>query len=213
MFPDFDNLMIKVDLIHNIRGELYPDELSITEGMISKRKEEFKAGRLLAKKILENFNVNCFPILQNNDRTPIWPEGIVGSISHDHKRCIVAVCANSDYKSVGVDVETNKRIKSQLWNRICTDHELTEINKMMPSLRQQFAAIIFSAKESFYKCQYPLTKQFVNFHDVEIHIDKNKNQFSVIPAHLPQNYPDPDQFIGYYELHSTFIKTLCLIKN
>ncbi len=39
---------------------------------------------------------------------------------------------------------------------------------MNPAVRAETAALIFSAKEAFYKCQYTLTKEFLEFQDVEL---------------------------------------------
>jgi len=41
----------------------------------------------------------------------------------------------------------------------------------LPQLQQAMAAtLIFSAKEAFYKCQYPLVRERLNFHDVTVEV-------------------------------------------
>ncbi len=207
-----DNVIIKEDLISNLDSQLYSEELEKTNGMLPGRLKEFSAGRFLANDALKVLNIKDFPLLQGEDRTPVWPEGIAGSISHNHEYCMVAVCKKSDYKSVGVDIETITRLKSNLWSRICTSKEISQTREIMPSLRKQFIAIIFSAKESFYKCQYPVTHKFINFHDIEIEIDKTNSQFIINPVKIPDNFPPIEQFAGYYKLHSDCVKTLCLLR-
>jgi len=41
-------------------------------------------------------------------------------------------------------------------------------------------ALVFSAKECLYKCQYALSKKWVGFHDVTISVNPNKNEFEAI---------------------------------
>ena len=40
------------------------------------------------------------------------------------------------------------------------------------------ARLIFSAKESVYKCQFPLTRRFIEFHEVRVRFHAN-SEFSV----------------------------------
>ena len=39
------------------------------------------------------------------------------------------------------------------------------------------ATLFFSAKEAFYKCQYPLTQRFLGFQDVEVEFELRRNCF------------------------------------
>jgi 4'-phosphopantetheinyl transferase EntD len=44
---------------------------------------------------------------------------------------------------------------------------------------------MFSAKEAFYKCQFALTEEWVEFRDVSIHLDvrdAHTGAFTVVPA-------------------------------
>ena len=47
-------------------------------------------------------------------------------------------------------------------------------------------AIMFSAKEAFYKCQYPLTECYLGFHDAAVTIDRQGETFRLtLLADLP----------------------------
>ena len=39
--------------------------------------------------------------------------------------------------------------------------------------------VYFSAKEAFYKCQYPITKQFLDFQDATLTLDWRRGSFRV----------------------------------
>ncbi len=42
--------------------------------------------------------------------------------------------------------------------------------------------LIFSAKESLYKCFYPLVKRFFGFHAVELELDPKRQRFCFKPT-------------------------------
>ena len=59
------------------------DKPSRFDHMVPKRKCEFLSGRICARLAqIELGNSEIFQIRQNEDRSPIWPEDMIGSISH-----------------------------------------------------------------------------------------------------------------------------------
>jgi 4'-phosphopantetheinyl transferase EntD len=72
------------------------------------------------------------------------------------------------YRGVGIDIETIGRVDSKLWPTLFTDSEINYFTSVEPALRDAETTVFFSAKEAFYKCQYPMTQQWVGFHDVEL---------------------------------------------
>ena len=93
----------------------------------TQRMLDFSTGRYCARNAMEALGISPQAVLMDG-RLPIWPEGIVGSISHSRKLC-GAVAARLDcYYSVGLDIEEVSRFSPSLWNSICTDAELAEAN-------------------------------------------------------------------------------------
>jgi 4'-phosphopantetheinyl transferase EntD len=162
-----------------IQGSIYPEEETFIQKAVPKRKQEFTAGRLCARRALAKIGISNFPILIGKDRTPIWPSGIAGSISHCKGYCGVAVVQKTDIESIALDVESVGQVKRGIWKHFCNQQELSWINSLPEDQQQKNAALIFSTKECFYKCQYPITKKWLNFHDVTISIDSNQNEFEV----------------------------------
>ena len=134
----------------------------------AKREREFFAGRRCAAKLLAQRGVYQ-PVGVNSDRSPNWPEGTVGSISHSDRWTIACVGTNDLFRSVGIDTEPIMSHESarQIKNDVATK---AEMNRLASSGLSETAALtlIFSAKESYYKCWYPITKRFLEFRDVEI---------------------------------------------
>lgn len=147
---------------------LYPQEQALLGRSVPKRVDEFTAGRLCARRVLAQLGVHRFPLLIGEKREPLWPENIVGSITH----CSGFRAAVAGYKSellgVGIDCEAVERLDSKLWKRIMTPEESHWINSLPSQQQLKYATLIFSAKESFYKCQYAITKQWVGFEDAAL---------------------------------------------
>jgi enterobactin synthetase component D len=69
--------------------------------------------------------------------------------------------------SLGIDLESFDKIHTGLYEKICTSKELRLLDGLSPPLND-LVAMVFSAKESIYKCIYPIGKTFFYFHDAEI---------------------------------------------
>tara|TARA_Y100001958_G_C20865638_1_gene302007 strand:- start:140 stop:478 length:339 start_codon:yes stop_codon:yes gene_type:complete len=69
---------------------------------------------------------------------------------------------------VGIDIETIGRVEPKLWPTLFTERETRYFTSLPPETVALETTLFFSAKESFYKCQYPLTQSWVGFQDVEV---------------------------------------------
>ena len=61
---------------------LLAEEMRHLGASVDKRKREFAAGRLCARRLLAEFGITDFPVRVADDRQPLWPESLVGSITH-----------------------------------------------------------------------------------------------------------------------------------
>lgn len=160
-----------------VRETCYPEEEAYVRNAMPKRRQEFTAGRLCARRALTQFGVKNLPLLVGKYREPIWPPGIVGSISHTERYCGVAIAWKTEIESLGLDVELTRKLSGDYWKQICTRQELSWINSLPSDRRQENAALIFSAKECLYKCQYAISKRWLDFHDVTITVNPDIGEF------------------------------------
>jgi 4'-phosphopantetheinyl transferase EntD len=165
-----------------VREAFYPEEEAYVRNAVPKRRQEFAAGRLCARSALARFGVKNFPLLAGKNREPVWPPGIVGSISHTDRYCGVAIAWKTKFESLGLDVELARIIDEYYWKKICTRKELAWITSLPSDRRQENAALIFSAKECLYKCQYAISKKWLNFHAVMITVNPDIGEFEAIFA-------------------------------
>ncbi len=142
------------------------------------RAAERDAGRRAALRALRRLGCHEGALDSQANGAPVWPRGFVGSISHTVGQCISIVARRDDFVSVGVDIEPFIGIPPDLWSTICTPAELDWL-RYGRNDQEDLARLIFSAKESVYKCQFPETDRFLEFTDVRLCLDLCSHHFSV----------------------------------
>ena len=145
---------------------LLPEEAACLGRAVPKRVQEFAAGRLCARRALAEFGVTDFPVRVASDRQPLWPEFLVGSITHTDGYCAAVVAERRRLSAIGVDCEVMGRVTRELWPSIFGPEESRWLDSLAQSERVAAVTLLFAAKEAFYKCQYPLVGEWLNFHDL-----------------------------------------------
>jgi 4'-phosphopantetheinyl transferase EntD len=147
---------------------LLPEEKRHLGRAVRQRVQEFAAGRMCARRLLAEFGFGDFPVEVADDRRPLWPDPLVGSITHTAGFCAAVVAPKDTFSAVGIDSEIAGSVKRELWRGICTPSETAWLRSLPESQQTAAATLIFSAKEAFYKCQYPLAREHLGFHDATV---------------------------------------------
>ena len=176
---------------------LLPEEQAISESFGSqKRRAEFTMGRIYAHVALSRFGLESEPILRNPEtREPCWPDSIWGSITHSAGFAAVAVGLKKEIKGVGIDLESFSRsIDFNIRRHVCVYSEIEWLESLPTKQANRSLRIIFSAKESIFKCLYPSTKTYLTFKDAAVSVNKTEKNFSFIifksfPGIIQQGFP------------------------
>jgi 4'-phosphopantetheinyl transferase EntD len=193
-------------------ADLLPGEAVYVAKAVPKRINEFAAGRACARRALATFGMPGAVLLAAPDRQPLWPTGFVGSITHTAGFCAAAVAPRGKFSALGLDSEQSGAPTADLWPTLCRPEELDWVDSLPPDERPAAVTLIFSSKEAVYKCQYPVTGEWLDFHDLQIDVldwGSGRGRFVVRPtrpikiaAALPE---------GRYSFHEQFISTaLCI---
>src|SRR5688572_29041761 len=150
---------------------LYPEEAALIRQAVLSRRQQFTAGRQLARQAWQALGRDAAPLLNDARRVPIWPSGLVGTITHTQTWCGAAVAFASDVSGLGADVEASTPLELALWERVCRPEEQTFLNARPEALRGLLAKGIFSAKESIYKALYPAVRIFLDFQGMSIALE------------------------------------------
>jgi 4'-phosphopantetheinyl transferase EntD len=147
--------------------------------MAEKRLREFRLGRACVREGLARLGVSDFPFLNGEDRAPIWPPGIVGSLTHCRELCAAAMARRGAIQSLGLDAESLRDLEPAIVERITSPKERAHLASL-PACQHPggWALLVFSAKEAFYKCYYPLASTFLGFRDAEVELDAEGRRFT-----------------------------------
>ena len=72
---------------------------------VQRRRDDFVNGRAAAAACLAQLGHPRVPILRGSDRAPVWPEGLIGAISHSGGVALAAVARAADWSAIGVDLQ------------------------------------------------------------------------------------------------------------
>ena len=174
---------------------------------VAKRRREFALGRSSAHYALQQIQVPWSPILKGKNNQPLWPPGVVGSISHTDQVAIAAVAQRSYYAGIGVDIELlDRKISPAIADRICLPSEKAWIAAGAdPIIR---LLIVFSAKESVFKALFPVDEIFLGFSDAELKWDADRQKFSgQLRRAAGANYPADYSFEVECRCHDDMVFT------
>ncbi len=188
------------------RTPLRDAEEALIDGAIEKRQREFRAGRHAAHAALAKLQAPDLPLLRGERREPIWPSGYLGSITHCRDLC-VAVCAREDrLAGLGIDVEPLEPLPKGVDRYINTEEEARFVTEN-PGLHPE--RLIFSAKESLYKCYYPLVKRFFGFQSVTLDFDLARQRYRFTPTQRCEIDFPGFRFEGSFILGPDHLVTAC----
>lgn len=162
----------------------FAEEEEAVARAVEKRRKEFAFGRACAREALRRLGLPATPIPARPDRMPAWPDGYVGSISHCRGACVAAVAPATAVQSLGVDIEFATPLEEDLLERIATPAERSQVQR-----EPSGGILLFSIKESIYKCLFPISGLFLEFNDVEVAIDWSGGTFRVVRCPVPHGRP------------------------
>jgi 4'-phosphopantetheinyl transferase EntD len=162
---------------------LLAEERECVARAVPARRSEFAAGRSLAREALRALGAPPGPLVAAQDRRPVWPTDFVGSISHAGGACIVTVGHTGSAASVGIDLEVDEGLAREVAHLVCRPAELAPMASLDEVAGPRAAKVVFSTKEAVFKCLYPLTGIFLEFHDVEVQLDLEADRFVARVVH------------------------------
>ena len=186
------------------------EEQALLGGAVAARRAEFATARHCARLALRRIGAPEGPILRGPRREPVWPAGIVGSITHCTGYRAAAVAHAADMLTIGIDAEPHEAIRDRVVERILRDEERAWLASAPAGIH--WDRLIFSAKESVYKAWFPLAQAWLGFEDASVVVDPIAGTFLarlVIdpPAGVPAEFP------GRYLIEDGLVLTAIAIRR
>ena len=148
---------------------LYPEEAALLTRAVPKRRREFAAVRSCARRAMRKLGVPARPVLPGERGAPVWPDGLTGSMTHCEGYCAAALVRAADLASLGIDAETHGPLPEGVLASVSLPEEAARIGRLSaerPAVH--WDRLLFSAKESVYKAWFPLTGEWLDFHEADI---------------------------------------------
>jgi 4'-phosphopantetheinyl transferase EntD len=162
-----------------LEAKLFPQEEGTLGEAVDKRRREFTTVRACARTALQRLGIPPAPIPNGQRGEPLWPEGIVGSLTHCDGYRACALARDSLIVTIGIDAEPNAALPRGLLGDIARAEERTWLDRLLgerPTVC--WDRLLFSAKESVYKAWFPLAQRWLGFEDAVISVDPGAGSFT-----------------------------------
>jgi enterobactin synthetase component D len=154
--------------------ELYPlldDEQVLVANAVLSRQKEFSTGRWLARQGLQQFGLPIQPIKTGRLRNPLWPDSLLGSISHDADCCAVVLAQKKDHSGLGIGIDLVALSRASrldgLDSLVAADaKELDAVSQL--NLALDPVLLLFSIKESVIKALSFYLDDFIDMRSIEV---------------------------------------------
>jgi len=203
----FDNTFYQ-DEDYRSQGIALPAAIA---GSAVKRRGEYLAGRIAADRVLTALGHPGFDLRPGEDRTPVWPPGIQGALTH-HGTLAIGIGWHRPQREVaglGIDIETLIAAPRthDLWPGIISVAE----RAFFATLPLSFATCLtlaFSAKECLFKTLYPLVLRYFDFLDARV-VDMQDNHITLeLLVALAPNLPAGSRFACGYAVEGEDVLTV-----
>jgi enterobactin synthetase component D len=146
---------------------LYPEEeICLGPNAAQRRRFFFGLGRAAARDALAEIGVASIAIGRGPAGEPVWPDGVVGAISHTGDLAVAIVGWLSDYAGLGIDLEQlSPGLSARAARLVCTPAEMAWVGDAGGSSR---GTMLFSAKEAVFKALFPIERIWLGFGDAEL---------------------------------------------
>lgn len=183
----------------------------------SARRFELLAGRFCARQALSQLSMTVPWVPTGPHRAPIWPKGVVGSITHTND-FVAALAARTEYvQTAGIDAEPImvSEVARSIASMVVAPGELESLrDQWVPYTDEQTVlTLLYSAKESLFKCLYPFVGDYFDFNAAQvgqIRWEEGVIELSLRSA-LTDRLREGWSCVGHFEIYSGRVHTAILI--
>jgi 4'-phosphopantetheinyl transferase EntD len=167
VLPDAVAVAERTDDPPEAEAGMFDAEREAVARAVPRRQAEYRTVRYCAREALGRLGFGPVPILSGPKREPLWPDGVVGSLTHCAGFRGAAVARAGSVLGVGVDAEPHLALPEGVLERVA-EHPgeragLAALSGRDPDVH--WDRVLFCAKEAVYKVWYPLARRWLGFED------------------------------------------------
>jgi 4'-phosphopantetheinyl transferase EntD len=162
---------------------LFPAEETAVAGAAAKRRAEFAAVRACARRAMTSAGFEPGPVPRGPAGAPVWPDGLVGSMTHCEGYRACAIGSAGAFAAIGIDAEPDQPLPAQVLPMVASESEraaLAVLAAEVPGVR--WTKILFSAKEAVFKAWSTLSGRWLGFADARLTLDAGGTFAAQVPA-------------------------------
>ncbi|WP_330185747.1 4'-phosphopantetheinyl transferase Npt [Nocardia sp. NBC_01503] len=146
----------------------HPGEEHLITRAVEKRRRDFIGARYCARQALEQLGEPAVAIGKAEDGGPVWPRGIVGSLTHCDGYKAAVLGHKLRFRSIGIDAEPHAALPDGVLDSVSLAPERQWLTTVLPGTALHLDRLLFCAKEATYKTWRPLTGRWLGFEDAHI---------------------------------------------
>jgi len=149
----------------------HPQEEPLVARAVDKRRREFAGARHCARQAMRTLGVEPGPVLRGEKGDPVWPRGLVGSLTHCDGYRGAVLGYSLQVRSLGIDAEPHDVLPEGVLPAVSLDAERDWLASAGDDLH--WDRLLFCAKEATYKAWFPLTQRWLGFEDAHITFERD----------------------------------------
>jgi 4'-phosphopantetheinyl transferase EntD len=137
---------------------------------VIKRQAEYFYGRLCARHALLALGMAGHTVASGRMREPIWPDGVIGSITHSARYAAAAVVRTHPDHGIGIDIEqvVDATTRETILATVIDRHEHALLARVAGLSLDHCLTLAFSVKESFFKASCGVVGRYFDFDAVTL---------------------------------------------
>ncbi|MGY1639170.1 4'-phosphopantetheinyl transferase [Geodermatophilus sp. SYSU D00742] len=152
-------------------GRPVPGE-ELPAGTAPGRYAEFATGRALARAALGRLGVPPSAVPRGPGGAPVWPAGVLGSLTHCTGYRAAAVARAGTVPVLGVDAEPARPLPAGVLSVVARPEECAPLRRLAAVHPGTcWDRLLFCVKEAVFKAWFPLTRAWLDFADVRVTVD------------------------------------------
>ena len=144
----------------------HPLEESMIAKSVEKRRREFIGARHCARVAMGELGIAPAPVLRGERNMPLFPQGVVGSLTHCAGYRAAALGFSMQARSIGIDAEPHEPLPEGVLEHVSIAAEREWLSSVGNEIH--WDKLLFCAKEATYKAWFPLTGRWLGFEDAHI---------------------------------------------
>ncbi|MFD7865249.1 4'-phosphopantetheinyl transferase [Streptomyces sp. NPDC059783] len=161
-----------VEVFGDVPGAtLFPQEAAALTGAVEQRRREYATVRHCAREALARLGHPPVAIPNGRHREPLWPPGILGSMTHCDGYRVAALTREGTVASLGIDAEPHEPVPDRILTRVARPEERLALAAWAADRPDIcWDRLLFSAKESVYKAWFPLARRWLDHEDATVRL-------------------------------------------